>query len=149
MSHTLPSRLAGPPSQGVAKPGLGNKPCLLFQGHCWEQNVDFQNAQSMLADFFRGQIITNLFLGVCCAAFSPQRGMCPGRERRAPRLSRRLPACAPVLTISSLVPFSQAGIDRVIVFSAEPPRIRMQQYLISFKKSGTRLPIVQVRPRLG
>ena len=52
----------------MTKPGLGNKPCLLFQGHCWEQDIDFQNVQSMLIDFFRGEVISNLFLGMLCRA---------------------------------------------------------------------------------
>eukprot|EP00055_Hartaetosiga_balthica_P013451 m.69026 g.69026 ORF g.69026 m.69026 type:complete len:321 (-) comp8262_c0_seq2:2380-3342(-) len=39
---------------------------------------------------------------------------------------------------------NMAGIDRVVVFSADEPSICMRQYTISLKKSGTKLPIVEL-----
>lgn len=130
-------------TQGVTKPGLGNKPCLLFQGHCWEQDLDFQNVQSMMIDFFRGEVISNLFLGMLCGGatecshdlITPSVAYCGTLQLfLTPLTFSHILTCLPML----------AGIDRVIVFSADPPHIRMQQYTITFKKSGTRLPIVEV-----
>eukprot|EP00049_Salpingoeca_infusionum_P018491 m.357453 g.357453 ORF g.357453 m.357453 type:complete len:309 (-) comp17838_c0_seq1:347-1273(-) len=37
-----------------------------------------------------------------------------------------------------------AGIDRVIMFAAEEPKIVMKQYRILLKKSGTKLPLVEL-----
>lgn len=129
-------------TQGVTKPGLGNKPCLLFQGHCWEQDLDFQNVQSMMIDFFRGEVISNLFLGMLRSATECFHDLTPSSVAYCGALQPLLTPLtfSHILTCLAML----AGIDRVIVFSADPPHIRMQQYTITFKKSGTRLPIVEV-----
>eukprot|EP00045_Choanoeca_perplexa_P000652 m.15349 g.15349 ORF g.15349 m.15349 type:complete len:299 (-) comp10449_c0_seq1:70-966(-) len=86
--------------KGVEKPMAGAKPCLLFNGHCWEQETDFCNLKSMFMDFFRGPVVEMVNL---------------------------------------------AGMDRVMSFTADEDRIVMTQYRILYKKSGSRLPLVELK----
>jgi ribosome production factor 2 len=94
----------------------GAKPCMLFNGHCWDQEVDFRNLKSMFMDFFRGPVVEMVNLGMSTHAFLA-----------ANQLTRMV-----------------AGMDRVMSFTADEDRIILTQYRILYKKSGSRLPLVEV-----
>jgi hypothetical protein len=49
--------------QGVEKPAAFSKPCMIFNGHCWEQETDFRNLRSMFLDLFRGPVVDLVNLG--------------------------------------------------------------------------------------
>eukprot|EP01147_Barroeca_monosierra_P003713 gene3713-6257_t len=85
--------------KGIEKPAAISKPALIFQGHCWEHDIEFAQLKSLLADIFRGPIVPRVNL---------------------------------------------AGLDRVIIFSAEGSSIYMRQYRILLKKSGTKTPIAEL-----
>jgi len=39
----------------IFKPQIGNKPCFVFTGDAFENDVDFKNIKSILVDFFHGE----------------------------------------------------------------------------------------------
>jgi len=46
----------------AVKPAYGSKPAFVFQGPEWEANPDCKRLGSLLVDFFRGAVVTNLSL---------------------------------------------------------------------------------------
>lgn len=92
----------------------GHKPCLFFVGGAFESDSAFATAKSLLLDLFRGRVVSKINL---------------------------------------------AGVDRVLVFAASDSssasgdgiagsgsrkEISIRQYAVALKKSGTRVPRVQL-----
>lgn len=79
---------------------VGLKPCFMFSGHIWEQNLDLKKVQNVILDFFRGTIVEDINL---------------------------------------------SGLESVIMVTADDDgKIYFRVYKISLKKSGSKLPRVEL-----
>ena len=96
---------------------LGNKPAFIFVGEAFENNPKFKQVRSLLLDFFRGRQVEQVNL--------------KGLDRVI--FVTHAPAAAP-----------PAGSDSQQQTSSSSTIVYFRQYSIKMKKSGTRIPRVEL-----
>ena len=102
---------------------LGNKPAFIFVGEAFESNSTLKHVRSLLLDYFRGRQIEHLNLkGLDRVVF----------VTHAPL------AAAPGASADGGIGGSASGVLQ------QQPKLFFRQYSVKFKKSGTKIPRVEL-----